>query len=868
MNERNFESLKPDFKAPARFILLTVLLVLVYSTMLFSATIYIDPTNTASNQNGTITNPYNSWSKVTFTNGDTYLQKSGTTFTTNSSISITNKSNITLGSYGTGSDAKIVASGTGYYIINITSSSNIIVTDLEITSSGSWKSGVIIQGTNSSNNLVTNSLIHNTEWGVRILTTSSGNKVMHSTIHNIGDDGIYVKDASSIEIGFCNIYDVNKKFLINPDQSYSAGDGIQIASTNSVNFNIHDNIIDHSSMGNKFCIIVWGGNFTGIIENNTLIGTPSTSGIYISPTTSTVTVRYNTIKNSNYGIYSYAQNLDAYYNVFSENKSGINILPSYSLNARNNVFYNNINTGVSATSNTNVTLKNNIFQINSGAKAINAQGTISSNNNIFNQEQSGFINGHSTLNAWKNASGNDAASLVGNPNFASPSSGDFHLQSTSLAINKGANVNLSRDFFGGSVPQSGTPDAGIHEVVGGQGSGNNPPVINNQAFSIAQNAAIGSTVGTVSASDPDAGQTLVFAILSGNTNNAFSINPSSGLITVAQALPLQNFSLTVKVTDNGSPILSSQATVTINVSASNGNQAPVINNQSFTASQSLTIGAFVGKVVASDPNQGQSLTYSIVSGNTNSVFALNASTGNITVAKTLPLQTFNLTVKVTDNGSPVMNAQATVTIQVTTASGNQPPYLAPKTFSVVQFAPNGTFVGKLTGSDPNQGQTLTYTIVSGNTNNAFTLNRTNGALNVKTSSALNMSTTPQFLLKVKVTDNGQPNMSFTQTITVNVVSSKSGDDITLGDDEIQIEEPKEMLVYPNPSIDGKFSVSFGKTYENVKLEVFDLSGRLVKTLTVTQASKGSMDLSTNPSGAYLIRLDTGVETKTLKAIKN
>ncbi len=868
MNENHFETTKPNFKANARFIFLTLLLVLVYSTMLFSATIYIDPTNTASNQNGSITNPYNAWSKVTFTNGDTYLQKRGTTYTTNSTISISNKSNITLGSYGTGPDAKMVASGTGYYFINITSSSNVIVADLEITSSGSWKSGVIIQGANSANNLVDNCLIHNVEWGVRILTTSAGNKVMNSTIHNIGDDGIYVKDASSIEIGFCNIYDVNKKFLINPDQSYSAGDGIQLASTNNLYFNIHDNIIDHSSMGNKFCIIAWGGNFSGIIENNTLIGTPSTSGIYISPTTNTVTVRYNTIKNSNYGIYSYASVLDAYYNIFSGNRSGINILPSYSLNARNNVFYNNTNTGVSATSNTSVTLKNNIFHISSGAKAINAQGTISSNNNIFNQEQSGFINGNSTLSAWKNSSGNDAASLVGNPNFSSPTSGDFHLQSNSIAINKGANVNLSRDFFGGSVPQSGAPDAGIHEVIGGQGSGNNAPVIGNQAFSVAQSTAVGSIVGTVSASDPDAGQTLTYSIISGNSNNAFAINSSSGIITVAQTLPLQNFNLTVKVTDNGTPTLSSQATVTITVTNNTGNQAPVINNQSFTASQGLAIGALVGKVVASDPNQGQTLTFAIVSGNTNSVFAINSSTGNITVAKTLPLQTFNLTVRVTDNGSPVMNSQAVVTIQATTASGNQPPYLPPSTFSVVQFAPNGTFVGKLKGSDPNSGQTLKYTIVSGNTNNAFTLNLTNGALNVKNSAALNMNTNPRFLLKVKVTDNGQPNMSFTQTITVNVVRSKTGDDVTLGDDEILVEEPKEMLVYPNPSIDGKFSVSFGKTYENVKLEVFDLSGRLVKTLTVVQDSKGTMDLSTNPSGAYLIRLDTGTETKTLKAIKN
>jgi len=659
-----------------------------------------------------------------------------------------------------------------------------------------------------------------------------------------------------------------KNYLINPDQSYSAGDGIQIASTNNMNFNIHDNIIDHSSMGNKFCIIAWGNNYSGVIENNVLIGNVPqvTSAIYLSPTTKTVIVRYNTIKNSNYGIYSYANVLDAYYNRFSENKVAINVLPGYSLNARNNVFYLNTTNSVAGTSNSNITLKNNIFYINSGQKAFSSSGSISSNNNLFNQESSGFINGHSTLSAWKNASGNDAASVVGNPQFVSPSSGDFHIQSTSVAINKGANVNLSRDFFGSSVPQSGTPDMGLHEVTGGQSNGNLAPVILNQAFSIVQTAPVGTVVGTVSASDPNAGQTLTYSIVAGNSNSTFSINSSSGTITVAKALPLQNFNLTVKVTDNGSPVMSSQATVTINVSTSSGNQSPVIANQSFTAAQSLSIGSFVGKVVASDPDPGQSITYAIIAGNTNSTFAINSSTGNITVAKALPLQLFNLTVKVTDNGSPVKSAQATVSIQVTASSGNQPPYLAAQSFSVVKFSPAGTFVGKLTGTDPNQGQTLKYTIVSGNTNNAFTLNAYNGALNVKTSSALNPAVTPKFYLKIKVTDNGQPNMSFTQTIIVNIVNSKNGDELA-GEDDTNMDEPKEMLVYPNPSIDGRFSVAFGKKYENVKLEVFDLSGRVVQTMTVSEASKGTMDLSTNPSGAYLIRLDTGSEVKTLKAIK-
>ncbi|GEM_PF-2061927 len=459
-----------QFRPRSSFWLMTIALIVFYtflSTVLFGATIYIDPTYSGSYQNGSSSNPYNSWKKFTVNSGNTYLQKSGTTYSTNSAISINGKSNVTLGIYGGTAKAKIVATGSGTHIINVTSSSNVIIKDLEITSTGTWTSSIIIQGSNASNNQVKNCLITKTEWGIRVLTTSAGNKILNSNIHDIKDDGIYIKDASTIEIGFCTIYDVNKKYLVNTNESYSSGDGIQIASTNNMNFNIHDNIIDHSSMGNKFCIIAWGNNYSGTIERNTIIGgiNKNTSGIYLSPTTKTVCVRYNNIKNSEHGIYSYAKT-DAYYNIFANNKNGIYINSGYSGTIRNNVFYNNVSNGIYSTSNTSLSIRNNIFNIGSSAKAIKAGGSISSNNNVFNSQHSGFINSATSLTNWRNISGNDMNSVVGNPGFVNAGNQDFHIISGSVAINRGTNVSLVKDYFNNSVPMNGAPDAGIHEYGG------------------------------------------------------------------------------------------------------------------------------------------------------------------------------------------------------------------------------------------------------------------------------------------------------------------------------------------------------------------------------------------------------------------
>ncbi|MDZ4686728.1 MAG: cadherin repeat domain-containing protein, partial [Planctomycetaceae bacterium] len=124
-----------------------------------------------------------------------------------------------------------------------------------------------------------------------------------------------------------------------------------------------------------------------------------------------------------------------------------------------------------------------------------------------------------------------------------------------------------------------------------------PPVINNQTFAVAENRPIGHVVGTVVASDPDVGQTLTYAITAGNTGNVFAINASTGQITVAS--PTLNFeginqyNLTVQVTDNGAPTSSSSATVTVNIT--NLNEAPTfLAPTTFTISENRPVGQFVG----------------------------------------------------------------------------------------------------------------------------------------------------------------------------------------------------------------------------------------------------------------------------------
>lgn len=451
------------------FLLLSLLIVILSLSLTkgYSATIYIDPSYSGSYQNGTSSNPYNSWTKVTFSSGNTYLQKAGTS-TSSGIIAFNDKTNITIGAYGSGPRPKISKSGNGNSIIYLTNTSNITIRDIELTTSGSWVAGIIIQGSASNNNLIENVWIHKMGWGIRLLTSGAGNRVLNCTINDIMDDGIFVSGVRNIEIGYCKIYDINKKYLSNPSESYAAGDGIQINSGNNLSFNIHHNVIDHSSMGNKACFYVWGDNYSGILEHNTFIGSgpKKSNGVFFTNTSNTITVRYNTFRNGNYGIVSYASKIDAYYNIFSNNIVGILINPGFNLTARNNVFFNNSKYGISSSYGTSINLRNNIFNLTSSpAKAIYFMGQVSSNNNVFNKQYPEFINGYHSFSSWK-STGNDNNSVVGNPAFRGPDTNDYHLTSGSVAINRGQNVNLTTDFYGNPVSQSGNPDAGIHEFPG------------------------------------------------------------------------------------------------------------------------------------------------------------------------------------------------------------------------------------------------------------------------------------------------------------------------------------------------------------------------------------------------------------------
>jgi hypothetical protein len=181
------------------------------------------------------------------------------------------------------------------------------------------------------------------------------------------------------------------------------------------------------------------------------------------------------------------------------------------------------------------------------------------------------------------------------------------------------------------------------------------------------------------------------------------------------------------------------------------NSAPVINPQSFNINENSTNGTIVGTVQASDP-EGQALTYSILSGNTNNAFVIDSQTGVLRVNNSSVLDfeartSVILSVQVADVLGLARNAAVTVRI----VNVNEAPTVAAQSFSILENSPVGSLVGTVVASDP-EGQALTYSILSGNTSNAFVIDSQTGVLRVNNSSALDFETRTSVTLSVQVAD--------------------------------------------------------------------------------------------------------------------
>lgn len=123
---------------------------------------------------------------------------------------------------------------------------------------------------------------------------------------------------------------------------------------------------------------------------------------------------------------------------------------------------------------------------------------------------------------------------------------------------------------------------------------NDAPAIMAPSFAVLENSANGTPVASVTATDPDTGETLTFSITAASFSGAFSIDPSTGQISVTDSTLLdyetvQAITLTVTVQDAGGG--SDSATVT----------ALLQNVNEFSTSSIVDADAGLNQVAENEP---------------------------------------------------------------------------------------------------------------------------------------------------------------------------------------------------------------------------------------------------------------------------
>jgi hypothetical protein len=305
----------------------------------------------------------------------------------------------------------------------------------------------------------------------------------------------------------------------------------------------------------------------------------------------------------------------------------------------------------------------------------------------------------------------------------------------------------------------------------------------------------------IDATDADLpAQTLTYS-LSGPDAALFAINGSTGQISFIASPDVTNpldqgadniYNMTVTVTDNGAPTLSSSQNLVVTVGPLNTSASPIITSvATVSIAENTPISSVVLDVDATDASiPVQTLTYTL-SGPDAAVFAINSATGVITWLASpdyeIPTDqgldnVYHVTATVTDNGAPALSTSQNLTITVTPLNDNVPVFSdASPTFSIPENLTVGAVVGNVAATDADlPPQTLTYSIVGGNAAGAFTIDPSTGQITVSDSTPLNFAVTPQFTLNVRVSDSGSPTpLTADATVVVNVTHVEVGPTITI-----------------------------------------------------------------------------------------
>ncbi|XP_054890834.1 protocadherin gamma-A4-like isoform X23 [Poeciliopsis prolifica] len=320
--------------------------------------------------------------------------------------------------------------------------------------------------------------------------------------------------------------------------------------------------------------------------------------------------------------------------------------------------------------------------------------------------------------------------LTQNENFVlkqhvSPEGGKYAEMVLQKQLDREAAPHLSLRLMaldGGNPQRSGTVNIDIKVLD----ANDNAPVFKQSVYktTVTENAAAGTHIVTVNATDADSGTNghITYSVSNAKSNVAelLSIDPHSGVLSVAGEIDFEKdkkYEIRIDAKDQGG--LTDSSKVVIEVVDVNDN-APVINVMSFTSpvSEDSPPGTTVGIINVKDLDSGDNGQVSCkIEGN--APFRIKSNLRNyytLTTDSVLDRESvseYNITIIATDGGKPPLSAKRIFNLKVSDVNDNAPVFsqTAYNAFVGENNSP-GVSVLALSAKDPdeNQNARISYTL--------------------------------------------------------------------------------------------------------------------------------------------------------------
>ncbi|KAM3615537.1 uncharacterized protein V6R79_003654 [Siganus canaliculatus] len=285
-------------------------------------------------------------------------------------------------------------------------------------------------------------------------------------------------------------------------------------------------------------------------------------------------------------------------------------------------------------------------------------------------------------------------------------------------------------------------------------------------IAVPNHIAIGTEVIQVTAIDQDVNNSsagIEYILNGGNASDYFWIQADSGKVMLSHSLmdSVNLFlALMVMAKDHGSPSLSSEAEITLEITGRN--QFPPSFREpdtTFSVPEDMSVGSVIGKIEAEDRDHGPNgaIVYFITPDNLYLPFSVGRTSGLLTLIRKLDFETQNIYqihIRATDGGWVSKTAMLNVTVVVMDVNDNPPVFSSPEYItSLDENSEIGTAILNVKASDADSGinAQITYSIIAGEVDR-FLIDSKNGT--ITTMDIFDYEQEQSFDLTIKAANSG------------------------------------------------------------------------------------------------------------------